>query len=51
LAACWIAAGALLWRTKTPSLQLEDLDPSSYFSASDLDRAPSAWWAVACARG
>jgi STE24 endopeptidase len=38
LAACWIAAGALLWQTKTPALHLPELDPRAYFAPSELER-------------
>ena len=37
-AAVWIAAGALLWRTEVPHLQLPNLDPRAYFSAGELAR-------------
>jgi STE24 endopeptidase len=37
-AAIWIAAGALLWRTEVPHLQLPNLDPRAYFSAGELAR-------------
>jgi Zn-dependent protease with chaperone function len=38
LAAVWITAAALLWRTKVPSLSLPTLDPRDYFSPTELDR-------------
>jgi STE24 endopeptidase len=37
-AAVWIAAGALLWRTDVPHLDLPNLDPRAYFSAAELAR-------------
>jgi STE24 endopeptidase len=37
-AALWIAAGALLWRTEVPHLELPNLDPRAYFSATELAR-------------
>jgi STE24 endopeptidase len=37
-AALWIAAGALLWRTEVPHLELPNLDPRAYFSATELGR-------------
>jgi STE24 endopeptidase len=37
-AAVWIAAGALLWRTEVPHLDLPNLDPRAYFSAAELTR-------------
>jgi STE24 endopeptidase len=37
-AAVWIAAGALLWRTEVPHLQLPNLGPRAYFSAGELAR-------------
>ncbi len=33
-----IAAGALLWRTKVPELELPELAPHAYFGADELDR-------------
>lgn len=38
LAAVWITAAALLWRTKVPSLSLPTLDPRDYFSPAELER-------------
>ncbi len=38
LAAVWVAAGALLWRTEVPGLPLPDLDPRDYFSGAELGR-------------
>src|SRR2546428_2373820 len=39
-AAVWLAAAALLWRTRVPAvLNLPRLDASAYFSASQLHRA------------
>ena len=37
-AALWIAAGALLWRTEVPHLELPNLDPRTYFGAAELGR-------------
>ena len=37
-AAVWIAAGALLWRTEVPHLELPNLDPRAYFGAAELAR-------------
>ena len=37
-AALWIAAGALLWKTEVPHLELPQVDPRTYFGASDLAR-------------
>ena len=40
LAVAWVVAAALLWRTKVPGdLAHPRLDPSAYFSASELHRA------------
>ena len=39
LAALWVAAAALLWRTKVPDLDLPSLDPRDYFSAAELARS------------
>jgi Zn-dependent protease with chaperone function len=38
LAALWVVAALLLWRTEVPDLDLPDLDPSDYFSAAELGR-------------
>jgi STE24 endopeptidase len=38
LAAVWIGAAILLWRTEVPHLALADLDPRDYFTAAELDR-------------
>ncbi|HWM13741.1 MAG TPA: M48 family metalloprotease, partial [Gaiellaceae bacterium] len=38
LAAAWLGAAALLWRTKVPSLSLADLDPRDYFTAPEIAR-------------
>jgi STE24 endopeptidase len=38
LGAAGIAAGALLWRTKVPELDLPELAPGAYFEADELDR-------------
>jgi STE24 endopeptidase len=35
-AALWIAAGAVLWRTEVPHLELPNLDPRAYFGAAEL---------------
>jgi STE24 endopeptidase len=37
-AAVWIAAGALLWRTEVPQLELPNLDSRAYFGAAELSR-------------
>ena len=37
-AAVWIAAGAFLWRTEVPHLDLPSLDPRAYFRAAELAR-------------
>jgi len=34
----WIVAGALLWRTKVPPLDLPRLDPEAFFGAAELER-------------
>jgi Zn-dependent protease with chaperone function len=34
----WIVAGALLWRTKVPPLDLPRLDPEAFFGAAQLER-------------
>lgn len=34
----WIVAGALLWRTKVPPLDLPRLDPEAFFEAAQLER-------------
>jgi STE24 endopeptidase len=34
----WLAAAALLWRTKVPALDLPELDPRAYFDAALLER-------------
>jgi STE24 endopeptidase len=40
LAALWVVAAALLWRTRVPAdLRLPRIDPKDYFSARLLDRA------------
>jgi STE24 endopeptidase len=40
VAVAWLVSIALLWQTKVPGdLQHSDLDPSAYFSRSQLDRA------------
>jgi STE24 endopeptidase len=33
----WIVAGALLWRTKVPPLDLPRLDPNEFFAAAQLE--------------
>jgi STE24 endopeptidase len=38
LAAGWIAAGALLWQTEVPELELPALDPEAFFPADELER-------------
>jgi len=38
LAAVWIGAAILLWRTEVPDLGLAELDPRDYFTAAELDR-------------
>jgi STE24 endopeptidase len=38
LSVAGIAAGALLWRTKVPELDLPELAPDAYFGADELDR-------------
>lgn len=38
LAAVWIAAGTLLWRTELPPLDLPELDPRGFFPAAELAR-------------
>jgi STE24 endopeptidase len=38
LAAVWIGAAILLWRTEVPHLALAGLDPRDYFTAAELDR-------------
>jgi Zn-dependent protease with chaperone function len=38
LAVVWVVAAAFLWRTEVPDLSLPALDPSDYFSASELQR-------------
>jgi len=39
LAALWIVAGMLLWRTRVPGLDLPTVEPRAYFSAAELERA------------
>ena len=40
LAALWLLAASLLWRTRVPAdLRLAELDPRDYFSAAELRRA------------
>ncbi len=40
LAALWVVAGALLWRTRVPAgLDLPELDAADYFSSAQLRRA------------
>ena len=39
LAAAWLGAAALLWRTEVPSLSLADLDPREYFTAAEIERS------------
>jgi STE24 endopeptidase len=34
----WLAAAALLWRTKVPALDLPEFDPRAYFDAALLER-------------
>jgi len=38
LAAFWVGAAVVLWRTEVPDLALADLDPRDYFTAAELDR-------------
>ncbi len=38
LAALWIGAAVVLWRTQVPDLALPDLDPRDYFTAAELER-------------
>jgi STE24 endopeptidase len=38
LVAGWVAAGALLWRTAVPDLDLPELDPGAFFPAEELAR-------------
>lgn len=39
LAALWVVAALLLWRTEVPALSLPDLDPRDYFSAAEIERS------------
>ncbi|HET9213131.1 MAG TPA: M48 family metalloprotease [Gaiellaceae bacterium] len=39
LAAVWLAAAALLWRTEVPPLSLPDLDPRAYFTEAEIERS------------
>jgi STE24 endopeptidase len=38
LAAAWVGAAAVLWRTEVPDLSLAGLDPREFFTAVELDR-------------
>jgi STE24 endopeptidase len=38
LAAGWVVAGAFLWQTEVPELDLPSLDPAAFFPAGELER-------------